>query len=125
MLLNYKRQLIIPLIVCNILLQIGSISLVKIASIDAAHWFDVFFCIPYFSALVLLCVRAVLWQSLLNQVDLSVVYPFNAVVPLFIFTIGVVFFREPFYLNHVFGIALIILGLLFVIEKNKRPCSLL
>lgn len=114
----YKSRLLIALLLANIFLQVGSFTLVKLAAVESSDYVGIFFSAFYVAALTLVLVRAYIWQLILRRAELSKVYPLNAIVPVFILIISVSFFNEPASINNIIGSAVLVLGLLLLINER-------
>ena len=58
--------------------------------------------------------RAILWQHLLKRSDLSLVYPFAALVQVLIIIYAFVLFNEPISLNNILGLFVMLTGIYFM-----------
>ena len=57
------------------------------------------------------------WISALSKADLSYAYPFLALGYVLIIIFSYFLFKEPFTFNKILGIALVIIGLIFISRK--------
>lgn len=114
----YKHGALAWLLLLNITLQVGAFALTKYAAVRATDYIDLFLNIFYLSALVLIVMRAVVWQQVLRRAELSRVYPLNALVPVLVLLLGVFFFGETLEFNNILGLVFIALGLLLLMAER-------
>jgi drug/metabolite transporter (DMT)-like permease len=72
-----------------------------------------FICI-YGSAMLFLVIYAVLWQQILKRMPLSTAFANKAIVIIWGIVWGMIFFKESIRWNMIFGIVLIIAGIMLV-----------
>lgn len=108
---------LVALLLANIFLQAGAFSLTKVAAINSEDYISLFFNIFYALALTFIAAQAVIWQLILRKVELSRVYPVNALVPVLVLLIGVLFFKESLSINNIFGMTLLTTGLLLLVTE--------
>jgi drug/metabolite transporter (DMT)-like permease len=101
------------LLLLSVLLQSFSFLCIKYASMETG--------VAMLALLALACFflvsRAVVWQKVLGLVELSSVYPYNALVQIPIFLFAVFLFGETIRPHHVAGF-LIMLGGLFLLSRK-------
>lgn len=112
-----KCNYIVFLILVNILLQVSSFVLVKVAAINTYSYIDLFFSIYYLAAISLILIRSVVWQLVLKEKDISQVYPLNSFVPVLILLSGVLLFNENVTANNIIGVLILIFGIFFIVDK--------
>lgn len=62
--------------------------------------------------------RAVVWQFVLQQYELSTAYPFTSLSQVLVFVYAVMLFQEHVELHHVAGVILMMAGLLVMMKKT-------
>lgn len=67
-----------------------------------------------FGGLVLYGIGTVLWIFSLSKVNLLIVYPFTALTFILVYLSGIFIFNEPTSIKALFGVSLILLGLLLI-----------
>lgn len=96
----------------SILLQSFSLLSLKFA----AHLEGLVVIVLIGTALCFLAARAALWQKVLQDSEITVVYPFAALVQIVILFYAVVLFGESLTLNNFFGVCLMLFGI-YLISK--------
>ena len=94
------------LLAATIFIQSFSFLSLKISTLDSSLWSTAFL----IAAFLFMGLRAVLWQKLLHQADLSLVYPFMSLVQVLILAYAVLLFKESIAVNHVVGLLLMLFG---------------
>lgn len=115
---TFDNKLVYFLIVTNIALQVASFILVKIAAVKADGYITIFFNLYYIVALSFLIIRSIVWQLILKNKDISLVYPLNAVVPVFILLSSVVIFNESISNYNMVGTLIIMIGILLLVKER-------
>jgi drug/metabolite transporter (DMT)-like permease len=114
----FDRNIVYFLIIINITLQVASFIFVKFAAVNARSYIGIFLNIYYLSAISFLIIRAVVWQLILKNRDISLVYPLNSVVPVLILFSGVVFFHEAVSINNIIGTFILMSGILLIVNDQ-------
>lgn len=121
--INYLLILITILgtVLGQIILKYGQKSLAYPKTWSAHHilvsaWHN-FFNIYFLTALLLAFIGALSWSLIIQKTALSLAYPFMALSYVLIVLIGALFFKEHISAYQLFGIGLIIAGVIFIGTK--------
>lgn len=112
-----RKAVLLPLLIINIVLQVSSFVLVKLAALNSQEFIGTFLNAFYLTALLFVVIRAYVWQMVLKRAELSKVYPLNAIVPVFILIFGVFFFGETATSFNILGAVMLIFGILFLVRQ--------
>jgi multidrug transporter EmrE-like cation transporter len=69
------------------------------------------------AALCVMLFRAYVWQKVLVDAQLSIVYPFTLITQVLLFLYGIFIFNEDFNLQQVIGLTVVCMGLYIVYKK--------
>ena len=69
------------------------------------------------AALFVMLFRAFVWQKVLVDTQLSIVYPFTLITQVLLFLYGIFIFNEDFNLQQVIGLTVVCMGLYIVYKK--------
>ena len=114
---NKKQQIRnVLLIVFTIFLQSFSFLCIKYSTLQ--HDFLMFVFMGF--ALLFILMRAVIWQSVIQRLPLSVVYPFTSLVQILILVYAIFLFEEIVTINNVLGVMLMIVGVFLISYKRNQ-----
>jgi len=72
-------------------------------------------------ALFFLILRAIIWQKLLRNIELSYIYPFASFVQVLIFSYSILIFKEDFNVYNIFGLSIMLSGI-YLVSRGPKPC---
>ena len=119
-----KRKMIV-LIILHLLLAVYSISGILSKMAAKTDFLGIDFCLYYCGILILLGVYAIVWQQIIKELPLTVAFANRAVTVIWGVIWGALFFSETITIGQLFGILLIIVGIiLYSIEiGEKKKCQ--
>lgn len=89
----------------------------KFASLQSEK---VYFILYYILAVLIMCLYAILWQLTLKKIPLSVAFPFKSISIVYSLILGYLIFNEIITINKIFGIIIIIFGIVLVGLENDK-----
>jgi len=116
--LNIKKRRFSKYILLHLVLIIYSFVGIfsKIAS--SQEIFSVKFWFLYGAILIILFLYAILWQKILKSVPLTIAFANKAIIVIWGIIWGHLFFNESISINNIAGGALIILGIVLVVNSD-------
>ena len=111
-----QRAKNIILIILTIFLQSFSFLCIKYSTLR--HDFFMFIFMGF--ALLFILMRAVIWQSIMQRLPLSVVYPFTSLVQILILVYAIFLFVEIVTINNALGVMLMIVGVFLISYKRNQ-----
>ena len=100
----------ISLLITSIFLQSFSFLSIKFSTTKEGFGIYVFLIM----ALFFMAFRAIVWQYLLRLTDLSLIYPFAALVQILILIYAVLFFNEEISIYNVIGLSIMLAGIFYL-----------
>lgn len=100
------------------LFKLSATSVPSLTSINGIT--GLFLNVWFWAALVLYGTATLLWLYILQQIPLSIAYPFVALGFIFVPAIGWLLFKEPINMYYIMGVSMILGGLGFITIWGSR-----
>ena len=102
------------LLITSIFLQSFSSLSIKFSTIQENFYAFLLLCLAF----IFLGTRALVWQMLLQHIELSKIYPFTALVQILILIYSVSIFNESISPNNIIGLTIMLSGIYYMSKKE-------